>query len=77
MDDLTEIGYLDGIEISHDAESEKVVRLIGDRGTADVTITDASMTEFVEAGEEVFKAIHRDMNEFRETFDWWDGDDQA
>lgn len=67
-DQPVEIGFLEEVEIHHDAEDVKTVRLIGSRGTADVEVTDDSMTLFLEAAETVFDRIHEDMNEVREIF---------
>jgi len=67
-DNITEIGFLEEIEIHHDAEDVKTVRFIGNRGSADVQVTDDSMVLFLKAAERVFDRIHEDMNEVRELF---------
>ncbi|QLG63068.1 hypothetical protein [Halorarum salinum] len=72
MLEAAEIGKLEDVEIHHHAEDVKAVRLIGAEGTAEVEITDESMSMFVEVAEDVFGAIHADMANLRDTFDRWE-----
>jgi len=73
----TEIGFLRNTEIISDAEDVKTVRLVGDRGTVDVQVTDESMQEFAETAKQVFSDIHGDMNAMRELFDEFSPEDDA
>lgn len=61
-----DIGYLQDVEIHNDAEDVKALELQGSRGAVEVSITDETMIEFLEAAEEICISIHGDMNEIRE-----------
>lgn len=67
--DVYETGFIENIEVLDDAENVKTVRFEGQRGTADVQVTDETMVEFWQTAESVFEDIHTDLAELKDEFD--------
>lgn len=67
--DVYKTGFIEHIEILDDAEDVKTVRFEGQRGTADVKVTDDTMVEFLQTADSVFQDIHTDMAELKDEAD--------
>lgn len=66
--DVTDVGCLQDTELLDEAGDEAVVRLVGDRGAVDVTITETSAVAFVGVAERVFDDSHADAADREDRF---------
>lgn len=63
-----EIGYIKDMEIHDVAEDVKTVRFVGNRGVADVDVTDHTMEEFLATAVHVVERIEADKAAVEEIF---------